>query len=263
MPPADAPTDLLALDRGSSLPLYHQLKHQLLVRMAREGLGGGDRFWSDHELCREYGLSRSVVRQALAELESEGVIERIRGRGSFVVPPKTEHGLARSAGGLYDVAVASGLVLSSRVVRQEVVPASDVVAGNLGLVPGTPVVTIQRVRSIGGEPCVRTTTWLPAELVPGLELVDLTDASLYAALREHYGIVFGSASRSVEAAGASAETAALLQIAPGAAVLVLRSTQRDAQGRPIETYVAQHRGDRSRFDVEIGQSVESATVQIS
>ncbi|GAA1393969.1 GntR family transcriptional regulator [Luteococcus peritonei] len=257
------PPAALEIDRGSAMPFYHQLKHILLVRMEAEGLAGGDRFWSDHELCARYGLSRSVVRQALSELESEGVVERTRGKGTFVVPRKTEHGLARTAGGLFDVAAARGLRLTSRVLRQEVVPASDVVGANLAVDPGEPVVVIERVRSLEGEPCVRTSTWLPLRRVPGLEAVDLTDDSLYRVLREQYGIAFGGASRSVEAAAASSETASLLGLSQGAPILLLRSTQRDAEGEPIETYVAHHRGDRSRFDLEIGAAVESATVQIS
>lgn len=261
-PAEPAPGPGGVIDRGSRLPYYHQLKHLLLVRIEAEGLGGGDLLWSEHDLCAQYGLSRSVVRQALSELEAEGVVERRRGRGTFVTGTKAEHGLARQAGGLFDIAWTRGLTLSSRVVRQEVVPAGDVIAGRLECPPGTPVVRIERVRSIDAVPCVHTTTWLPAGRFLGLEAVDLTDASLYATLRSAHGVSFGRARRSLEAALPSTETASLLGIERSTPVLVLRSTQWDVLGVPFETYVAHHRGDRSRFDLDIGAAVDTSAIHV-
>lgn len=250
------------IDRTSHLPYYHQLKHLLLLRVDAEGLAGGDRFWSEHELCAEYGLSRSVVRQALSELEAEGIIERRRGRGTFLADVRAEHGLAQTSGGLHDVARIRGLRLTSRVLRHDVVPASDVIAARLECGPATPVIRIERVRSLDAIACVHTTTWLPAARFPGLDAVDLTDASLYEVLRGRHATSFGRAHRSVEAALPSAETAHLLGIDRGAPVLVLRSTQRDGLGVPFETYVAHHRGDRSRFDLDISAAIDPSSIHV-
>jgi len=83
------------IDRSSPLPFYYQLKQILLADITRRGLKPGDRLPGDHDLCATYNVSRTVVRQALAELESEGVITRIKGRGTFVAPPKTAEGLVQ------------------------------------------------------------------------------------------------------------------------------------------------------------------------
>jgi GntR family transcriptional regulator len=64
------------IDRTSPLPFYYQLKQILLTDLREQPLSPGDRLPGDHELCQTYGVSRTVVRQALAELETEGVIER-------------------------------------------------------------------------------------------------------------------------------------------------------------------------------------------
>lgn len=251
------------IDRKSVTPYYHQLKHLLVLRIRDEGLVGGDRIWSEHELCERYGVSRSVVRQTLSELEAEGVIERARGKGTFLAHPKVEEGLVRSISGLFEDARQRGSMVVSEVLRQETVPAGDTVARALELPLGTEVVVIERVRAVDGEPWVHTTTWLPAALVPGLLDVDLRTESLYHHLREDYGLVFGQARRSLEAAAARSETACRLGVPEGAPVLVLRSVLRDTTDRPIETFVAYHRGDRSRFDVVVGAAVESAAVRMT
>lgn len=251
------------IDRDSELPFYHQLKHLLTQRVRAEGLTGGARFWSEHELCQAYGLSRSVVRQALGELEAEGFIERMRGKGTFLVGAKEEQGMARSAGGLHDLAARSGRSVSSLVLRQEVVPAGDAVAEALELPLGEPVTLVERVRSVDGEPWAITTTWLPTARFPGLESLDLTHDSLYAHLREDHGVRFGEARRSLEAGAASQHAATHLGVPLGAPGLVLRSTIRDVAGLPVETFIAFHRGDRSRFEVVLNGEQDVAQMRVA
>lgn len=240
------------IDRSSPLPFYVQLERILRAEFTRQGLVPGDRVLSDHELCDRYDVSRSVVRQALSILETDGVITRTRGKGTFVAYPKVDQGLVRSTRGLYEDARERGQAIVSQVRRQDVVAADEPVAERLGLKVGAPVVTVERLRSLDGEPWVHTTTWLPHDVVPGLEDADLEHRSLYETLRQDYGLQFGRAHRSVEAALAGEPTGTLLGIGADAPVLVLRSVLYDVDGRAIETFVAHHRGDRSRFDVSIG-----------
>jgi GntR family transcriptional regulator len=240
-----------SIDRGSPLPFYWQLKEILLHRIQDAGLVAGDRLPGDHELCATYDVSRSVVRQALTELEAEGVIERVKGRGTFVAQAKTPEGLVQSLTGLYEDVAARGGHLRSQVRRLEVVPADAQVAADLAVAVGTRVILIDRLRFVDGEPWVLTVTHVPYELAPGLLGEDLTDASLYALLEGSYGVTLTSGRRSVEAAVANRSLAQSLGVARGAPILVLRSVGFGPDGRPVETFVAHHRGDRSRFEVEL------------
>jgi GntR family transcriptional regulator len=114
---------------------------------------------------------------------------------------------------------------------------------------------LERLRFVDDEPWVLVTTHLPADLAPGLLDEDLRDQSLYALLEQRYGVVLTHGRRGVEAAVASDELADALAVAPGDPLLVLRSTSygssSDAGSRPIEVFVAYHRGDRSRFEVTL------------
>lgn len=76
----------MTIDPGQPIPLYFQLKTLLFEAMVRGEYGPGDRLPTEHELCREYGLSRTPVHRALSELAEEGVILRRRRLGSFVNP---------------------------------------------------------------------------------------------------------------------------------------------------------------------------------
>jgi len=237
-----------AIDRTSPLPFYYQLKQILLADLRERELAPGDRLPGDHELCATYEVSRTVVRQALAELETEGVVERVKGRGTFVAQRKTSEHLVQSLTGLYEDVAARGSHLRSEVRRQEVVPADEQIAAELSLQPGAPVIVIERLRFVDDEPWVLVTTYLPRDVAPGLVEDDLTDQSLYALLEARYDVWLTQGRRAVEAATANDTLAAALAIAPGDPVLVLRSTS-SAGERPVEMFVAYHRGDRSRFEV--------------
>ncbi len=239
------------IDRSSLLPFYYQLKQILLADIKRRGLKLGDRLPGDHDLCATYDVSRTVVRQALAELESEGVITRIKGRGTFVAPPKTAEGLVQSLTGLYEDVTARGGHLRSDVRRLEVVAADAQVAADLAVEPGHPIIVLERLRFVNEEPWVLTTTYLPEEMAPGLVHEDLCNQSLYALLEGTYGVRLARGRRSVEAAVANTGLASSLGISRGASILVLRSVSVGPDGRPIESFVAYHRGDRSRFEVEL------------
>lgn len=239
------------IDRKTPLPYYYQLKQILLEAVEDQRLRSGDLLPGDHELALHFGLSRGVVRQALAELETEGLITRRRGKGTFLTREKVSEGLASWVGGLADDARRRGVVVRSRVLRNEVVAADSRVAHILSLEEGAPVVMFERVRSLDDEPWVHTIAWLPVELFPGLENEDLSTQSLYDVLRERYDVSFGQVNRSVEASPASDETAEYIGIEAGDPVLRLSSLLFDASGRAIETFVAFHRVDRSRFDVQL------------
>lgn len=260
MTPKKAPTEKAgwspsgSIDRSLPLPLYYQLKQLLLGDIRARGLGPGDRLPGDHDLCDVFDVSRTVVRQALAELEAEGVIERIKGRGTFVARTKTGEGLIGALSGLHEDVVSRGGTLRSDVLRLEVVPAGESVAAVLRLGPDEPVVVVERLRFVDGEPWVFTTTHVAERLAPGLDGHELGERSLYGLLRDEYGIQLARATRSVEAVSATKVLAGRLGVRPGDPLLLLRSVSYDHLDVPVEMFSAYHRGDRSRFEVSLDQS---------
>lgn len=242
--------------RTSPLPFYFQLKQILLERIHE--MTPGDRLPGDFALCESYGVSRTVVRQALAELEVEGVITRSKGRGTFVAEYATEQGLIASLTGLHEDVAARGLVMRSEVKKIGVAPADAAVAALLQLRVGDPVVHIERLRFVEGEPWVYAVTDVPRAIAPGLEDEDLAEQSLYALMEEKYGVRIVRGRRVVEADVAGSRIARLLGVRRSDPVLVLRSVSVDADNVPVESFAAYHRADRSRFEVELERRVSSS-----
>ena len=202
-------------------------------------------------MCDTYDLSRSVVRQALGELETEGLIYRRRGKGAFVMEAKIVESLAQRLTGFHQDMRERGHRPVSRVLQQAVLPAPASVARNLEVAPGTPVILLERQRFVNGEPIVLVSSYLPEAFCPGLEHVDFREQSLYAYLESTYGLTIARGRRRIEAIAASEREAELLQVEVGAPLLLLDSVSYLEDNTPVEYYRAVHRGDRSQFEVEL------------
>jgi GntR family transcriptional regulator len=238
------------IDRSSPVPLYYQVKQYISAQIATGALRPGEQLPGEHELCKLHAVSRAVIRQALNELRYEGLIDTQRGKGTFVAKPKVPEGLMSGLAGLADDVARRGQSLESKVLTLREEPATASVAARLQLEPGEPVVELERQRLVDGQPWVLAVTYLPAELVPGLVDRNLGGAeSLYRIVREEYKLPIVSSTRRVEAAVADEREALLLGIRRGDPVIVLRSLSFTAGMRPLEYFVAHHRGDRSAFEV--------------
>ena len=239
------------IDRNSYIPYYIQVKEALRAYLGQGNVQAGDQLPGEPELCRIFDVSRTVIRQALGELEHEGLILREKGKGTFVAEPKIEESLFQTLTGFYQDMAAKGHAPVSQILKQEVVPATPKVAGYLNLTPETPVILIDRLRFVQGEPIVMVTTYLPYSLCPRLLEAELKHQSLYAFLEKEYGIEIVRGLRVLEAVAANEYEAELLNIEKGAPVIMLDSVSYLEDGQPIEYFHALHRGDRSRFEVEL------------
>lgn len=246
------------IDKSSSVPYYHQLKEILREQVTSGALRPGDRLAGEHELCRRYGVSRPVVRQALAGLHRENVLDRVKGRGTFVATPRTSQSLVQDVHGLHDDVHAMGRTLRSEVRQLVVEPADADISQRLQVAPDAPVVLLERLRFVDDEPWVFTISHVPFALAPELVRQDFAEQSLYHLLQEKYGLVIVRSDRVVEAQRADAGLARDLQIPGGDPVLKLTSVGFGADGMPIETFVAYHRADRSRFEVSLARSEKGA-----
>ena len=118
----------------------------------------GDQIPGEQELCELYWVSRTVVRQALRELELDGMITRRKGKGTFISPPKISEGLVQKLTGFYQDMVERGLRPSTKVLHQNVVPATEkvarfltIAAGRKGHRPAAPALHQRRADPAGDQ----------------------------------------------------------------------------------------------------------------
>jgi GntR family transcriptional regulator len=243
----------------SRIPYYIQLMDILKEKVQLKIWVPGDQIPGEQDLCELYQVSRTVVRQALRELELEGVINRRKGKGTFISLPKINEGLMQKLTGFYQDMVERGLKPVTKVLHQNVSPSSEKVARFLNIMPGEKVIDIQRLRFINDEPIQLVTTYVPFEICPNLASVDLTNRSLYEYLEKEGGVFIARGRRYIEAVLANETEATLLGVERGAPLLMLDSISFSENGQPVEYYHALHRGDRSRFEVELFRTRESST----
>jgi len=250
-----------AIDFNSHIPYYIQLIEALKEKIQSGEWQAGDQIPSEPDLCESYGVSRTVVRQSLREIELEGLITRRKGKGTFVSEPKLSESLAQKLTGFYQDMVERGHSIETQVLHHEVVPAEKKVADYLGVDPGTTVVDIKRLRFIKDEPIVLVTSYLPLHLCPDLAEADITNKSLYEFLENECGVIIAYGRRSIEAVAADQKEANLLQIEVGAPLILLDSVSYLEDDTPIEYYHAVHRGDRSKFEVELVRIKEVGSIR--
>jgi GntR family transcriptional regulator len=197
---------------------------------------------SERLLAQRYGVARATVTQAIDGLVSRGLVYRVHGSGTFVAEPKFRQPLTLTS--FTEDMRARGMTPGSLVRSQAIVPASEVVARHLALVPGTLVVHLERVRTADGEPMALERTHLPAQRLPGLEDADLTDASLYELLERKWGVRVAEADQWASVVRLGEEEAALLHVSASQPALLFQRVTRDPAGTPVEYVRSLYRGDR-------------------
>ena len=234
----------------SGLPLYRQIEADLRERIRGGELRPGAQVAPEPELMAAYGVSRATVRQALAGLIAEGLLEIRRGLGTYVTAPRFEH----TIGGFYSFSreiERHGLEPGTKVLGLRKEPAADLVAEALGLPAGTLVVALRRLRLAGPDPLVVETSHLPAARFPGLEAVDFARVRLYDTLMNAYGCRPTRARETFEPVLLTADEAALLDQRRGEPALRVDRIAFDQDDVPIEFCRSTVRGDRYRYSVEL------------
>jgi len=256
-----AAQEKIRVDRHSHVPYFAQVIDIVRAQIDSGDLRSGEQIPSEPELCALFDVSRTVIRQALAELEHDGLVVRKKGKGTFVAEPKISESLVQRLTGFYEDMVERGHVPITHVLRQQVLDAGSKIAAKLGLTVGTPIIELERLRFIAEEPIVLVTTYLPQALCPEVASADFSAQSLYHFLETRYSLVIARSRRSLEAVAANEYEANLLRIEVSQPLILLNSISYLEDGTPIEYYRACHRGDRSKFEVELNREPTQATIK--
>lgn len=242
-----APPSDRAARPNARLPLYAQLKEEIIAAIARGDLAPSDQIPSQRVLCERHGMSHMTVRRAISELLSEGVLYAIPGKGLYVTEPKQD--AEPLLIGFSEDMTRRGMVASSQVLAAEIIGASTVLASALGVTVGTPLAHVRRLRLADGEPMAIQSSYLPHALCPGLLAHNLEHGSLFALLRDEYRLRLADGTTMAEAALADAEQARLLGLRLPAPVLIVEQLTYLESGRAIEFVRSAYRADRYRLRV--------------
>jgi len=250
------------IDKTSPVPYYYQLEQLLREKIENGEWQPGDLLPSEAELCSNFKVSRTVVRQALNKLCQDGLIFKQKGRGTFVAQPKIQEKFVQSTYGFYQEMKEKGLEVESKVLKHKLVEPSLKIQSLLNLSEGQKVVETFRLRWVNKELIMFTTTYVRSDLCPGLEKEDLTNRSLYQLLWEKYGLKIYYGHRTLEAVAASKYEADILKVPRGSPLIYLESVSYLKDGTPIEYFEAWHRGDRCKFAIELVPAEEMKKIPL-
>lgn len=237
------------LSGTSNLPAHARIGYWLERLIVSRKLQAGDKLPPEVEISAALGVSRMTLRQALANLESKGLLERQRGRygGNFVAQPRFDFTLSGWPGFTEQMRRAH-VEAGAHVVRATTRAPTPNVRTALRLKRGEQVHELIRVRSANGEPITLEETYFPASVFEGMLGFDLTD-SLYRVMKWEYGRAPHSAEELIEPVKATRQQAELLGIEPDDSLLLVTRTSYSIDGLPVEFARDHFRPDRTRIIV--------------
>jgi GntR family transcriptional regulator len=240
----------LQVDKTRATPAYLQLRAALRREVLAGTFAPGEALPSERELAAALGLSRMTVRRALETLIADGLAERRRGSGTYVLPRRLEQTFDRVLG-FVEEARALGFRAGSTLLGAAVVPADPQVAAALRLVPDTPVLRLSRLRTADGTPLAVQVSHLPPHLATvSLERLQAF-GSLYRTLAEDFGVVPQGARQVVGARMPTRDERQHLGLPKGVPVLTLERTTFGAERAPFEFVRSVYRSDRYQLALEL------------
>jgi GntR family transcriptional regulator len=232
--------------RNSPIPFYYQLQGILQAWIEESGMPPQTLLPSEAELCEKYRVSRTVVRAALSALERDGLIYRVKGRGSFVSQPKLQQKITLLTNFTEDMR-KQGIHPGGHVLSQEINFANETVAQRLGIPIRSPIFYLERVRFADGEPLGIEVSYLHFPGYERLETENFENRSLYEILSTQYHIVIYKADLELEATLVRPPETELLKVQTCSPAMLLRRTTYDIHLQPFEYTKCIYRGDKYRF----------------
>jgi GntR family transcriptional regulator len=234
--------------RSPAMPLHARISELLVDLIQGNDLTPGEQLPAERELAQMLGVSLAPVRQAILEVVSKGLLERRRGRGTFVRGPELDvkisilHSITQGIR-------AEHVEVETRVLRQQQVPMPREAARALAVRERTAFL-LERVAIVGREPVALLQAYLSVRTYPKLIDSSFAHRSVYETLQEQYGTVVTKADNFIELARSTSAESGKLGIAVGEPLLKVEGTAFAQTGQPVEYFRVLYRSERVRFHVE-------------
>ncbi len=231
-------------------PLYAQLRDRLRADILQGRMKAHDKLPSENQLVTLHGVSRITVRQALSELEREGLIARHQGKGAFVTPIRTTQNLERLQG-LTEALSSRGQVVHSQRLSMKRLAASAEMARKLRLSVGDPVYRLTTLRYVDRQPVSVNRSEFPLALGERMVRLDLSGRDIIEVLEKDLGLHVMQAQLDISAIAMPQQEARWLSAAPGSPALRVHRCLSDDQGQPLQIETAIHRAETFSYQLTL------------
>lgn len=230
-------------------PIWSAIAAALRAEIAEGARPPGDRLPTEAQLSARFGVNRHTVRRALAALSDEGLVHSRRGAGAFVTARPTDYPIGRRVR-FHSSMAAAGRLPERRISSVETRTARPAETAALGLVDGAKVLVAEGISLADDRPIALFVSAFPAGSLPGLGEVLARTGSVTKALTAAGVPDYLRVSTRLTARLADAAQAALLEIAPGTALIRTESVNATPNGMAVEYGLTHFVGDRVTLTLE-------------
>lgn len=233
------------VNKNSPLPLYYQLKENILEQIINDEFKKDDKLPSERELAEYHDISRMTVKKAVDILVDSGYLYKKQGSGTYIASGREKYTISPLASFTKEM-LKKGLDFRSKVIKFEKI-YDEKVSEKFNLNPKTEFYHLQRLRLIEDQPFLLENTYLPEYILPNLSIEELENDSLYKILKEKYNINLQKAEAEIEAVVISEEIADKMKLKDGMLGIYYEQFSKNAEGEIIEYTSAYYRNDNYRF----------------
>lgn len=240
----------LHISRYSGKPLYAQLRDEVKRQILDGTFKPGDRIPTEEEICNQYKISRSVIKQAFTELVKDGYLER-NTRNGTIVKDNQHTGFFKEIQSYNDETRRAGHKPKTVILSSNIIPATSSVAGELKITVGDPVIHIERLRSRDDLIIYYVDAYYNPVYLPKFNNYITDNCSFYDKMLEVYDIKVCTAHRTFEAISCDKKLANILKVKAHSAIMYVKSCEYDQFERLISYDESFYIGENSEFEVEI------------
>jgi GntR family transcriptional regulator len=241
---------------SSGIPLYYQLENVLREKISSGFYSSGEKFPTELQLISEYNISRITVRQALATLAADGLIERKQGKGTFVTDRKSKkrnfNNVVHFTGSL-DELIELGIDTPIKILEMNEVKADSHEAEHLQVKIGSPIFRLKRLRLIDEKPYSLILNYLPQNIGLQLSHEELSSGAILEAIETKLGFSLENAVQEIKAELADPYIAKILDIRVGTALLSIERTVFTKEGIPVEYVHTLCRSDLYGYSMKLSR----------
>ncbi|OHX17029.1 trehalose operon repressor [Chromobacterium sphagni] len=225
---------------------YHQIYSDIVADIDNQRFVQDDKIPSESELMLSYEASRGTVRKAVDMLQERGYVQKIHGKGVFVLKPGNIEFQLSGIVSFQEMNERMGRKVESQVVELAEVAADAALSKAMRLAEGAPLVKIKRVRNIDGENVILDVNHFVAALVSGLSR-EVAAGSIYRYIEQQLGLTISYSQRIIEAQPCSDDDRRYLDLNGMDHVIVVKNLTHLYDGRLFEYTESRHRLDKFYF----------------
>lgn len=234
--------------KSSRIPLYSQLI-DIIIEEIESTMKENDQLLSEREICAKYDVSRATVRQAISEMEQDGYLYKVHGKGTFVSPKRLNQELLKFYSFTEEMKKIGKKPFSS-VLEFEVISCNKKLSEKMHLNQGEEVYKFTRLRMADDVPMMVETSFVPYQRFPGIVKEDLERESMYDIFTQKFNAIFTMAEETFEPIVTSEKEAKLLNVSKQIPSLKIERYTYE-KDKIIEYTVSVARGDKFKYHVKL------------